>query len=617
MFKTHTCGELRVDHVGETVTLAGWIDRRRDHGALIFLDLRDRFGITQVTVNAEESPEAHEAASQVRAEYVVQVQGQVRRRPPGFENPNLPTGEIEVVAHQVTVLNPSRTPPFYISGSRGDNVDEALRLRYRYLDLRRPRMTRNMVLRHQVVRAIREFLYDRDFLEIETPHLIKSTPEGARDFIVPSRLHPGRFYALPQSPQQLKQLLMVAGMERYFQIARCFRDEDLRADRQPEFTQLDLEMSFVDAADVRRIIEELMIAVSRQVSDKRIQQIPFPVLTYAEALERYGIDRPDLRFGLELFNVSEQVAESQFGVFRNAVAAGGVVKGVRYPGGASLSRREIDGLTELVKPYGAKGLAWIGLTGGPDAQGHYPPESLRSPIAKFLSQAEIDALVAASQAEPGDLILLVADHPHVANPALANLRLEIGRRTGQIDPDLLAFCWVVDFPLLEWDEEEGRWQAVHHPFTSAVDEDWELLETDPARVRAKAYDIVLNGWEIGGGSIRIHRQDQQMRLFRRLGLDEAEVAEKFGHMLEAFQYGAPPHGGIALGIERIVAIYAEAQSIREVMAFPKTATGVDLMLNATSPVDPAQLAELHIQVISDGAPEARVSGSPEVAQEGP
>ncbi len=617
MFKTHTCGELRVDHVGETVTLAGWIDRRRDHGALIFLDLRDRFGITQVTVNAEESPEAHEAASQVRAEYVVQVQGQVRRRPPGFENPNLPTGEIEVVAHQVTVLNPSRTPPFYISGSRGDNVDEALRLRYRYLDLRRPRMTRNMVLRHQVVRAIREFLYDRDFLEIETPHLIKSTPEGARDFIVPSRLHPGRFYALPQSPQQLKQILMVAGMERYFQIARCFRDEDLRADRQPEFTQLDLEMSFVDAADVRRIIEELMIAVSRQVSDKRIQQIPFPVLTYAEALERYGIDRPDLRFGLELFNVSEQVAESQFGVFRNAVAAGGVVKGVRYPGGASLSRREIDGLTELVKPYGAKGLAWIGLTGGPDAQGHYPPESLRSPIAKFLSQAEIDALVAASQAEPGDLILLVADHPHVANPALANLRLEIGRRTGQIDPDLLAFCWVVDFPLLEWDEEEGRWQAVHHPFTSAVDEDWELLETDPARVRAKAYDIVLNGWEIGGGSIRIHRQDQQMRLFRRLGLDEAEVAEKFGHMLEAFQYGAPPHGGIALGIERIVAIYAEAQSIREVMAFPKTATGVDLMLNAPSPVDPAQLAELHIQVISDGAPEARVSGSPEVAQEGP
>ncbi len=623
MLKTHTCGELRVEHVGQTVTLAGWIDRRRDHGALIFLDLRDRFGITQVTVNAEESPEAHGAASQVRAEYVVQVQGQVRRRPPGFENPNLPTGEIEVIAHRVTVLNPSRTPPFYISGSRGDNVDEALRLRYRYLDLRRPRMVRNMVLRHRVVRAIREFLYERDFLEIETPHLIKSTPEGARDFIVPSRLHPGKFYALPQSPQQLKQLLMVAGMERYFQIARCFRDEDLRADRQPEFTQLDLEMSFVDAADVRGLIEELMIAVSRQVSDKRIPQLPFPVLTYDEALERYGIDRPDLRFGLELFNVSEQMAGSRFGVFRNAVAAGGVVKGVRYPGGAGLSRREIDGLAELVKPYGAKGLAWVGLTGGPDAQGHYPLESLRSPIAKFLSPAEIDALVAASQAEPGDLLLLIADHPHVANPALAHLRLEIGRRTGQIDPGLLAFCWVVDFPLLEWDEEEARWQAVHHPFTSAVDEDWDLLERDPARVRAKAYDIVLNGWEIGGGSIRIHRQDQQMRLFRRLGLDEAEVAEKFGHMLEAFQYGAPPHGGIALGIERIVAIYAEAQSIREVMAFPKTATGVDLMLDAPSPVDPTQLAELHIQVIPEGSPgspateETPVSDSPEVAPGGP
>ncbi|RME61225.1 MAG: aspartate--tRNA ligase, partial [Caldilineae bacterium] len=596
MLKTHTCGELRAEHAGTSVTLAGWVNRRRDHGGLIFLDLRDRFGITQVTVNSEHNPDAHNAASQVRGEYVVQIQGVVQRRPEGFENPDLATGEIEVIADQVTVLSPARTPPFPISSEQADEVDEALRLKYRYLDLRRPRLAKNIALRHEIVRFIRNFLSDRDFLEIETPILIKSTPEGARDFVVPSRLHPGKFYALPQSPQQLKQLLMVAGMERYFQIARCFRDEDLRADRQPEFTQLDLEMSFVEAEDVRALIEEMLIALSRHISPKQIQQIPFPVLSYDEALARYGIDRPDLRFGLELFDVSDLVAASGFGVFQGAVARGGLVKGVVYPGGASLSRREIDGLTDLVKPYGAKGLAWIGVTGAPDGDGHYTPDALRSQITKFLSQEEIDGIVAASRAEKGDLILLVADQPEVTNASLANLRLEIGRAAGLIDPNLLAFCWVVDFPLLDYNDEEGRWQASHHPFTSARDEDWDKLETEPAAVKAKAYDVVLNGWEIGGGSIRIHRSDQQMRLFQRLGLNEAEVDEQFGHMLDAFQYGAPPHGGIALGIERLVALYAGVSSIREVMAFPKTAAGTDLMLDAPSPVNERQLQELHIAV---------------------
>jgi aspartyl-tRNA synthetase len=596
MLKTHTCGELRAEHVGQSVTLAGWLHRRRDHGGLIFLDLRDRFGITQVTVNSEDAADAHKVASQARSEFVLQVKGVVQRRPAGFENKDLDTGEIEVIAQEVEILNPAKTTPFYIGGAGADDVDEALRLKYRYLDLRRPRMTNNLVLRHEIVRQIREYFYDRDFLEIETPILLKSTPEGARDFVVPSRLHPGKFYALPQSPQQIKQLLMVSGMERYFQIARCFRDEDLRADRQPEFTQLDLEMSFVEPKDIQELIEEMMIQLSAAVSSKKIQQIPFPVLTFDEAMEKYGNDRPDLRFGLELFNVSELVRESKFGVFRNAVAGGGQVKGVLYPGGANLTRREIDELTEFVKPYGAKGLAWIGVKDQPGVDGSIAPDGLRSQITKFLSQDEIDGILAASGAQSGDMILLVADQPGVVAQSLSNLRLEIGRRADLIDKDALAFCWIVEFPLLEYNDEEERWQAVHHPFTSAVDEDWDLLESEPGKVRAKAYDIVLNGWEIGGGSIRIHRGDQQMRLFQRLGLSEAEVDEKFGHMLEAFQYGAPPHGGIALGIERMVALYADVSSIRDVMAFPKTATGTDLMLGSPSPVNEQQLAELHIAV---------------------
>ncbi len=591
MLKTHLCGELRPSHIGQTVTLAGWVHRRRDHGGLIFLDLRDRWGIVQVVCDAALSAEAHAAASEVRSEYVLQVTGQVRARPAGLANPTLPTGEVEVAVSELRVLNPARTPPFYISDDQP--VDEALRLRYRYLDLRRPRLQRNLILRDRIVTLIRRYLHDRGFIEVETPILIKSTPEGARDYIVPSRVHPGRFYALPQSPQQLKQLMMVGGLERYFQIARCFRDEDLRADRQPEFTQLDLEMAFADREDILELIEGLFIELVETLepeTGKRLKFKPFPRLTYADAMARYGSDKPDLRFGLELVDLSDLVASSQFRVFAATVAEGGQVKGIRAPGCGDYSRSQIDELNAFAQGQGAKGLVWIVRTG----------EGVRSSAAKFLTAAGMEAIVARLGLEVGDLGLIVADRPTTTAQALGQLRLELGRRLKLMDPNELAFAWILDFPLYEWDAEEQRWSAMHHPFTSALDEDWKYLQPgpdyDPGKAKAKAYDIVCNGWETGGGSIRIHRRDQQALMFDVLGISPEEAQAQFGHMLEAFEYGAPPHGGIAPGIDRLTAILAGESNIREVIAFPKTAQATDLMTNAPSPVSERQLRELHIRL---------------------
>jgi len=584
MLKTHKCGELREQHAGTRVTLAGWVHRRRDHGGLTFVDLRDRWGVVQVVFNPDGSPEAHQVAADLRPEYVMQITGTVRLRPETMVNPSLSTGEIEVLAEDARVLNPSRTPVFYIN--RDESVDESLRLRYRYLDLRRERMQRNIIFRHRVVKFIRDFLSEREFVEIETPILIKSTPEGARDYIVPSRLHPGEFYALPQSPQQLKQLLMVAGFEKYFQIARCFRDEDQRADRQPEFTQLDLEMSFVDQEDVIRLAEEMFIALVGDVCDKRIMQIPFPRLTHTEAVQRYGSDKPDLRFGLPLVDLSSLVAQSEFRVFQQVLEQGGRVKGLRVPGCAEYTRRQLDDLAELARRHGAEGVIHLALR----------TEGVKSPVARFLSPKEIEGIVARTGAQRGDLVIIVADQPATVATALGQLRLEFGRRLELIDDDVLAFAWIVEFPLLEWSEEEERYTAVHHPFTAALDEDLPLLETEPHRVRAKAYDIVANGWEIGGGSIRIHQREIQERMFRAIGLSEEEARDQFGHLLEAFEYGAPPHGGIAPGIDRLVMLLAGEPNIREVIAFPKSQSAVDLMMGAPSAVSEAQLRDLHLRL---------------------
>jgi aspartyl-tRNA synthetase len=587
MLKTHNCGELRLAHAGETVTLAGWVHRRRDHGALIFLDLRDRSGLVQITCDAQSAPAAHAVLNTVRNEYVIQVRGVVRPRPAGLANPNLATGEIEVAALAAEVLNEARTPPFYIN--EDVEIDEALRLKYRYLDLRRPAMQRNIILRHRVVKLIRDYLDRHGFIEIETPMLIKTTPEGARDYVVPSRVHPGLFYALPQSPQQLKQLLMVAGYERYFQIARCFRDEDLRADRQPEFTQLDLEMSFVDSQDIMAIIESLYTELIETLGSKPILAKPFPVLTYQEAMDRFGTDKPDLRFGMELIDLSDLLSGSTFQVFASAVAQGGRVKGLVAPGCAEFSRKQLDELGEQAQRLGAKGVVWIARR---------QDGSVRSPVARYLSEQELAAIFARTKAAPGDLLLIVADvRPAVVARALGELRVTLGHQLGLVRKDVHALCWVVEFPLLEWNEQEGRWTAMHHPFTSAMDEDWPLLETDPGRVRAKAYDLVMDGWEVGGGSIRIHRRDRQQAMFRALGIGPEEAEEKFGHLLEAFEYGAPPHGGIATGIDRTVAILAGVPSIREVIAFPKTASATDLMFRSPSAITPAQLAELHLAIV--------------------
>ena len=584
MLKTHTCGQLRAGDVGTEVTLAGWVHRRRDHGNIIFVDLRDRWGLTQIVFDPRASAKVHEVAARMRNEYVVRVRGAVSHRPEGLSNPKMPTGDIEVIASEAEILNEAKTPAFYINEE--SEVDEVLRLRYRYLDLRRERMQRNIILRHNVVRFIREYLSERGFIEVETPILIKSTPEGARDYVVPSRLYPGKFYALPQSPQQLKQLLMVAGFERYFQIARCFRDEDQRADRQPEFTQLDLEMSFVDREDILRLTESLFIALVPAVSDKRILHTPFPRFTYQQVMERYGSDKPDIRFEMFLTDLSDIVRQSGFRVFAEAVSAGGQGKAILAPGCADYTRRQLDELVEFAKTCGAKGLSSLSVG----------PEGVRGSIAKFLSEAEMQGIVQRLGAKAGDLILIAADTPKVVAETLGQLRLEFGRRLKLLDDDVLGFAWVTDFPLLEWNEEEGRYSAVHHPFTAALDEDLPLLETQPVKVRAKAYDVVANGYGVGGGSIRIHRRDVQDRMFRAIGLTEEEARAQFGHLLEAFEFGAPPHGGIAPGIDRLVMLLAGEKNIREVMAFPKTQSAVDLMTQAPSSVAEKQLRELHIKL---------------------
>ena len=600
-YRTHTAGQLRAADAGTEARLAGWVHRRRDHGQLIFLDLRDRHGITQVVVDKADAPDAHATASRVRSEFVIAVRGTVAKRQPGTENPRLPTGEIELQTTEFEILSEAKTTPFYINEPDAP-VDEGLRLKYRYLDIRRQPMADRLLLRSRMVQAIREVHHANGFVEVETPTLIKSTPEGARDFIVPSRLQPGSVYALPQSPQQLKQLLMVAGIDRYFQIARCYRDEDLRGDRQPEFTQLDLEMSFVDEETVMAFIEGMAIDVSNATTPERpLQEVPFPRFTYDEVIERFGSDKPDVRFGMELVDLAPALTPaSGFKVFDEALAAGGRVKAIVAPGMAGITRREIDELTERARRFGAKGLAYLALE---------PGGEIKSPIAKFLSDEAQRMIVELSGAGEGDLILIVADAAAVTADVLGRLRAELGERLGLADPNVLAYAWVNRFPMYKWDEELGRWDATHNPFSGVVPEDEELLVTasgdpakpspdDPAgRARALQYDLVLNGWELGGGSVRIHRRDLLERSFLLQGQTLDGMRDKFGAVLDAFEFGAPPHGGIALGIDRWAALLAQQTNIREVMAFPKTQSGSDPMLEAPSAPEPEQLEELGLRFV--------------------
>ncbi len=587
MLKSHNCGQLRAEHIGQTVTLAGWVNRRRDMGGVIFIDLRDRDGKTQVVVNSGLSEEAFNLAEQIRSEYVIQVTGEVSKRPAGQENLNLATGEIEVLVQELTVLNPSKTPPFMID--RNDGVEESVRLKYRYLDLRREKMQRNLILRHKAIKFIRDFLDDRGFLEIETPILFKSTPEGARDYLVPSRIHPGKFFALPQSPQQLKQLLMVAGYERYFQIARCFRDEDLRADRQPEFTQLDMEMSFVERDDVLNLIESLMVGMVNAVSFVPLASETFPRLSYREAMERFGTDRPDIRYGLELVDISDIAGKSAFKVFVENVAAGNPVKAICVPGCGSYSRKEVGELEEIAKNAGAKGLATMALD--PDTG------ELRGFITKFFTVDQLVELTDRLGAKPGDLLLFAGDQKSVVYAVLGTLRDEMGQRLGLKDTNQMAFCWVVDFPLFEEEMEDGHYAPSHHMFTAPKREHIPLLDTDPGAVLSEQYDLVCNGFEVAGGSIRIHERPLQRKIMELIGFSWEEAEDQFGHLLEAFEFGAPPHGGIAPGIDRIMALMAGEPNIREVMAFPKTAQATDLMSDSPSFVVQKQLDELHIALV--------------------
>ncbi|RLB73382.1 MAG: aspartate--tRNA ligase [Deltaproteobacteria bacterium] len=583
LVRTHRCGDLTAEQIGQDICVMGWVQRRRDHGGLIFIDLRDREGIIQLALDPDRDLASHQKGEQVRNEYVLAARGKVSPRPEGTVNPKMKTGEIEIEISELLILNRSETPPFMVD--EFTEVAENIRLKYRYLDLRRPALQRNMMMRHLVAKTVRNYFDQQGFIEIETPVLTKSTPEGARDYLVPSRVNTGNFYALPQSPQLFKQLLMVSGLDRYFQIVKCFRDEDLRADRQPEFTQLDCEMSFVNRGQVMDIMEGMIAKVFKAALGVELS-LPMPRLTYAEALDRFGVDNPDLRFDMELIDITREVADSQFKVFASVAADGGLVKALNVKGGATFSRKDLDGFTDFVKIYGAKGLAWVKVKEG----------EWQSPIAKFFTADELSVLNEKLDAEVGDLLLFMADSASIANEALGRLRGHLGEKLGFADKNVFKFTWVTDFPLLEWDGEQRRHVAVHHPFTAPLEEDIPLLDTDPGKARAQAYDLVLNGSEIGGGSIRIHDQSVQSRMFELLGIGEEEAREKFGFLLDALIFGAPPHGGIAFGLDRLMMILTGSDSIRDVIAFPKTQKATCLLSEAPNHVDDKQLQELGVRL---------------------